>query len=102
MTNKEALIAALQISVEDATLIKALIDLDVDGSETYSKVNATAIDKCAIEVLQGILSMPDVSEGGYSVKYDRKAVESRLSFLSQKTGVADPLKPTINDASNRW
>lgn len=102
MTNKEALIAALQTSVEDATLDKVLIDLDVVGSDTYSKVNATAIDKCAIEVLQGILSMPDVSEGGYSVKYDRKAIEARLSFLSQKTGVADPSKPTINDASNRW
>jgi hypothetical protein len=102
MTNKEALIAALQISVEDATLDKVLIDLDVIGSDTYSKDNATAIDKCAIEVLQGLLSMPDVSEGGYSVKYDRKAVEARLSYLSQKTGVADPLKPTINDASNRW
>jgi len=102
MTNKEALIAALQLSVDDSTLEKVLIDQEVSGSATYSKDNATAIDKCAIEVLQGILSTPDVSEGGYSVKYDRGAVERRLSYLLDKNDLSNTLKPTIKDASNRW
>jgi hypothetical protein len=102
MTKKEALIAALQISVEDATLEKALIDNDVIGSETYTKSNATTIDLCAIEVLQGILSIPDVTEGGYSVKYDRAAVQARLTYLSIKNGVDNPSIPRITDASNRW
>ena len=102
MTNKEALIAALQLSVDDSTLEKALIDLEVNGSGTYSKDNATAIDQCAIEVLQGILSTPDVSEGGYSVKYDRDAVERRLIYLSNKNGVDNPSRPKISDATSRW
>jgi hypothetical protein len=102
MTNKEALIAALQLTVDDMALEKALIDQQVTGSETYQRDNATAIDQCAIEVLQGILSAPDVSEGGYSVKYDRGAVQQRLSYLLDKNGLSNSLTPKVKDASNRW
>jgi hypothetical protein len=102
MTNKEALIAALQLTADDSTLEKALIDQEVTGSDTYVKDNATAIDQCAIEVLQGILSTPDVSEGGYSVKYDRDAVKARLSYLLDKNGLSNSLTPKVKDASNRW
>jgi hypothetical protein len=86
MTNKEALIATIMVSTQAAGSIveKVLVDFSIDASATYSAANAKEIDLCAIEVLKGILSTPDISEGGFSVKYDRGAVQARLSALNEK------------------
>lgn len=98
MTNKAALVAALQTSVPDDTLEKALADGNIISSGTYSSTSIESIDRAAISVLWGLLSSPDVSEGGYSIRYDRKAVQARLLFLAKKYGVTeitDQLLPTI-------
>jgi len=98
MTNKQALIAVLRINVPDDTLEKALLDHDVDGAANYTKDNATNIDLCAIDVFAGLLAEPDVTEGGYSVKYDRKAVQERLVLLAKKHNVTEILnqyKPSV-------
>ncbi len=92
MTNKEALIAVLRVSVLDNTLIKAMLDQDVSEEATYSKEGAKSIDLCAIDVLLGLLSEPDVSEGGYSVKYDRSAVIKHLVALAEKHGISSVLE----------
>ena len=102
MTNKEALIAVLRVSVPDNTLEKALLDQGVTGASTYSAASAQIIDLCAIDVLVGLLSEPDVSEGGYSIRYDRKAVEQQVLFLAKKhnvTAVLNQLKPTVTSRS---
>lgn len=102
MTNKEALIAVLRVSVPDNTLEKALLDQGVTGASTYSATNAQSIDLCAIDVLAGLLAEPDVSEGGYSIRYDRKAVTDLLLFLARKhnvTSVLNQLKPTVTGKS---
>lgn len=91
MTNKEALVAALQVSVDDNTLEKALLDNDITGSAVYDKTKAADIDLCAINVLQSILATADVSEGGYSVRYDRTAIQARLQYLARLRGVTDML-----------
>lgn len=98
MTNKEALIAVLRVNVPDNSLVKALLDHDVTDSSTYTKDNAKDIDLCAIDVLAGLLAEPDVTEGGYSINYDRAAVEKQLIFLAKKhnvTEILDRLKPTV-------
>ena len=95
MTNKAALIAVLHgIQVPDDSLEKAMTDNDVTGSGNYVKVNAKAIDLCAIDVLQGILSEPDVQEGDYSIQYDRNAIRARLDYLNEKNDLTSSA-PTI-------
>jgi hypothetical protein len=95
MTNKEALIAVLQVSVPDNSADKVLLDAGITGTDAYSAGNSKAIDLCAIDALQGLLSTPDVSEGGYSVRYDRAAVQARLQYLSTKNGVVNPGAPSV-------
>jgi hypothetical protein len=50
--------------------------------------------------------MPDISEGGYSVKFDRDAVVKWYNFEVQRLGLGrNPnfsLSPKVRDASNRW
>lgn len=102
MTNKEALVAVIQCSVDDNTLLKALLDQDVSDSGTYDKANASSINKAAIDVLEGLLSRADVSEGGFSESFDRSAIEKRLNLLYKKEGLTKPGTAVIRDVSNRW
>ena len=98
MTNKEALVAVLRITVPDASLEKAMIDREVTGTNTYTKENEKNIDLCAVDVLHGLLSEPDVSEGGYSIRFDRNAVQQRLLLLAKKHNVREVInayKPTV-------
>lgn len=102
MTNKEALIAVLMVEVPDNSAEKALIDEDIIGEDEYDSSMSEEIDFCAIELLKGLLSSADVSEGGYSTRLDRKAIETRLSFLFGKYGMENTLKPSIRDATSIW
>jgi hypothetical protein len=100
MINKEALVAVVQVSVSDITLEKALLDQDVLPTVDYASANARSIDLAAICVLEGLISTADVSEGGFTVRYDRAAIERRIESLKYKTGIISA--PVIRDASNKW
>ncbi|GAO43792.1 DUF6706 family protein [Flavihumibacter petaseus] len=100
MTVKEALIAEIAMSVDDMLVDKTLVDHGVYENRTYTKELSETIGKASIDILLSIWTMPDVSEGGYSVKYNRDAVKSRLLFLAGKYGrtdITDQLnpKPTV-------
>lgn len=98
MTNKEALVAVLRINVPDNSLEKAMIDRGVTAADTYDKANERNIDLCAVDVLHGLLSDPNVSEGGYSISFDRDAVQQRLLLLAKKHNVSEIInayKPTV-------
>lgn len=100
MTNKEALTASLQVEFPDSSIDKALIDADITGTDTYTLANTKVIDEMAIELLQGLLSTPDVSEGDMSIKYDRKAVQARVDYLMGKSGKVS--QPKVRDVSHLW
>ena len=97
MTNKEALIANVGFSVPDNMLEKALTDNDITGSDAYTKDDAESIDLATIPVLKLVLSMPDVSEGGYSIRFDRASVEKRLESLLEENDMSTG--PTVTGKS---
>jgi len=105
MTNKEALAATLQVvTVPDNTLVKSLIDRGVVGGDDYALSSASGIDLACMDILQGLLSNPDITEGGYSIRFDRAAVMNRLLFLARKNNATDVIAalsptPTIKGAS---
>jgi hypothetical protein len=102
MTNKEAVIAALQIiGYSESAIDKALIDLEVTSDTVYSKENTKSIDLVAIEVLQGMLSVSDVKEGGYSVSYSIDGVKARIAYLQDRNGLTSTSKPTVR-SRNVW
>lgn len=92
MTNKEALIATLQISgMPDNSLEKALADRGINSAGTYGSTQTAGLDQTTMDLLWGLLNQPDVSEGGYSIRYDSKSVLARLTFLANKYGNSDIL-----------
>lgn len=102
MTNSAALVATLQTAVPAGSVSKALADRGIGEGDTYTSTLTESIDRAAIDILWGMLSMPDISEGGYSVRYDRTAIKARLLFLAGKYGVTEitaGLQPTISSPS---
>lgn len=98
MTNKEALVATLQASVPDNALEKALADRGIVSAAIYGATQTAGIDGAAMDLLSGLLSAPDVSEGGYSVRFDRTAIKARLIFLANKYGnteILSGLQPSV-------
>ncbi len=82
MNNKEAVIATLQITgYPDNAIEKALFDNVLDGEDSYSINNKELVDSISINVLQGMLSVASISEGGYSVSYSIEGVKLRLAQL---------------------
>lgn len=101
MIVKEALVAVIGIPVDENLVEVAIIDQGLLGNQEYTKSHAPFVGKAAVDVLLSIWSQPDVTEGGYSVKYDRNAVKDRLVFLARKYDRADVIAqvdvvPTIS------
>jgi len=102
MTIKESLIAALGMPADDMLVDKALIDNELTGTAAYTKDMALQVENAAIDILLSLKSQPDVSEGGFSVRYDRKAIDERIAFLAKKNGRDDIISanvPTVKGIS---
>lgn len=102
MTVKEALTAVVSLPVDDSILEKAITDNDMAGTTTYTKSLSTQVDSAAVDVLFAMWSIPNVSEGGFSLSYDRNAIEAKLSVLADKCGRTDvisAMNPTISSKS---
>jgi hypothetical protein len=85
MTNREALTAALQVEFPDASIELALINSGLDGTAVYAQGNKGAVNLMALDLLRGLLTTPDITEGGMSIKYDRNAVLKRVASLEVTT-----------------
>jgi len=83
MTNAEAVAAAIQIQGYSAdALNKALADAEITGSSTYSSASKNAINMVAVEVLQGMLAVTQMQEGGYSITFSASGIQARINYLS--------------------
>lgn len=108
MTVKEALLAEISVEASDSQLIKALADVqateDVLITDIYeSSEHRNLVDLAAINVLQSLLSLPDFTEGGVSMKYDKKYMQARLIQLQVRQGVyVEEGTATVSDISNLW
>lgn len=104
MNLKEALQAVIQDTVSDNLLEKALLDYELTSTDTYDADKSAGVDLAAIDVIQGLLSAPNVSEGGYSVTRNYAALNAKLLFLARKHGVLDVLEqqaPSVKGV-RRW
>jgi hypothetical protein len=106
MTNKEALAAKLIATVPDNTLEVALIDGAVNPSGTYTAANKADVEKVELEVLYGLFTAQDVSEGGYSISHPDflRKVKERIIYLAKlynRTDILDAIdpKPTVTSKS---
>lgn len=99
MTLTEALVNEVQIDVSAATIEKVLLDKGLIGTTVYDPAtHQQAIDMAAIDVLTKTV-YSSVSEGGYSITFNRDAVLQRIASLYKKYDLANPNTPGVRGAS---
>lgn len=90
------------VSYSDALIDVELARLDMSASDTItSEINT---DKFFYNVIPDLLLIPkSVSEGGYSIAYDKEAMMAFYNMLSKRLGLPNHLSAnTITDITNRW
>lgn len=97
MTIREALLAELdELSVKDATIEKVLADHGLVAAAEYTPAeHEKNIDLCAVDVFKKILIKPDLTEGGYSERWDRKALLDAIKAIYTKWAIPDPTVPKL-------
>lgn len=104
MTIKEAIIAEITpYTVPDNLIEKVCTDNLLTSTDTYLVTVKTSVARCAIAVLQALISLTSDSEGGFSQGYDVKALERRISAIASDNRITNVgTQPKIRNASYRW
>jgi hypothetical protein len=102
MTNREAVIAEIQLNgYSDDLLDKSMTDLNLNAADVYGSVNSALVDKVAISVLQAMLLLASVNEGGYGISYSLSGIKARIDFLCARSGISSSSQPRIK-MRNIW
>lgn len=90
------------VEYSDGIVELELSKLQLNPSETIT--GETNLDLFFYNVIPDLLSRPSsVSEGGFSVSYDKKAMISYYQMLAKKLGKNDYFaQNTITDITNQW
>lgn len=96
MTNKERLISLLGFAPPPNSAEAALIDIGLTETDSYVVGNLDSVKRAAIEVMKVLLTTADTgnAQTGFSIKYDRAAIEKRIAQLEDELDVVVD-KPTI-------
>lgn len=100
MTNGEAVSAVAGTAISANSVEKALTDIGLSTEGYYVVENAAKIDLATIEILKGLLATADITEGGYSIKYDRSVILKRITELGTKNNLPEyGVRPTVRAVS---
>lgn len=107
MTYKEYVQVMLgKFGLSDAEIEFILTESDLNPASVVSSTDDRILIKKAIfkSIPLMIAGLQDVSEGGYSVKWNFAGLKAWYSLLATELGEDDMLivAPTCRDASNRW
>jgi len=106
MTNKDRLISLVGFAPNPNAVDGALLDAGITGSDAYIADNTVALKKCAIQLMELLLTTANTSffNGATSagVNYDRATLLKRIQALRRELGLEDFYGPTIIDKSYMW
>jgi hypothetical protein len=108
MTNKEAVIANIgsENNIDDLLIEKCFSDYgeNITIDDDYDAVYKKDIDLITIEVIKRLIAKPkSITEGGYSIQYDKQALSDLLSSLSVANGIVEIVElPKITNKSYLW
>jgi hypothetical protein len=90
------------VELSDEVITLELSRVELDSSVTISA--ETNLDKFFYNVIPDIILLPkSVSEGGFSISYDKDAITAYYKILASRLGLPNILaKDTITDITNRW
>ena len=88
MTNSEAIQEDLRPYPVRRSLIERKCDkYGLDASGLYNTQNERLITFIVVELLSQMITLNNVAEGGVSLSFDKKAVETRIKRLCGEVGL---------------
>lgn len=90
------------VELSDGIIAAELARIELDPSEPISA--ETNLDKFFYNVIPDIILMPkSVSEGGFSITYDKDALIAYYKMMADKLGLPNQFSQnTITDITSRW
>lgn len=90
------------VELSDGIIAAELARLELLPSDSLSA--ETNLDKFFYNVIPDIILLPkSISEGGFSISYDKDAITAYYKILASRLGLPNLLaKDTITDITNRW
>lgn len=100
----ESKLATFGIELSSVEIDVLLVDANVTGTAMYSSATALGAKKVIANAIPELLLKADVTEGGYSIKWDKTGIEKYYAILCAELGMDNKLvkTPTIQDRSNYW
>lgn len=83
-----------KFGVDDSDISMILLENDLDGDEVITDAAGTLrIKKALFYALPGMIAgLTDVTEGGYSIKWNAAALKAWISALASFLKLPDPFK----------
>lgn len=99
-----AKLARYNIDLSEAELDAAIVDQGLVPTDEYSASASHKTKLVIVEVIPGLLVVPDVTEGGYSVKFDRAGIMAYYRLICSELGIPDKLnpQPRIRSKAHLW
>lgn len=100
----ESKLAGFGIELSADELDVLLVDANVNGTDVYSAATALGTKTAIVKAIPELLVKADVTEGGFSVKWDKAGITTYYGMLCEELGLVNRLAktPTIQDRSNYW
>ena len=92
------------ILLTDTEITILLTDNDLVGTDLYSSDKRIVLLTAVAGVIPELLLKPDITEGGYSEKWNRDGILAYYSLLCKELGIDNLLipNPTLTNISDRW
>ena len=104
MTNLEKIKAKVKHPMfKDVDFQSALDDRGLMATDDYVIDNLRAVELTRADLLSIVVSLPNVSENGFSVSVtDKEILKKTASGIYSKYGEIDSSSITVTNASSRW
>lgn len=90
----------LGITISEQRMNVFLLSNSLNGEMNVTPESAKELDKSFLGIILNLLITPDISEDDYSVKYDRKAIESWYAAECIRLGVQNGLNKGKNQVKD--
>lgn len=97
----QAKLANFNVELSDIEMEALLVDNGLNNDSDYEP---QAAKTTLLSIIPELLLKPDISEGGFSIKYDKAGIEKYYALLCQEIGVKNKLipQPKVVNKSNLW
>ncbi|HEY1055014.1 MAG TPA: DUF6706 family protein [Emticicia sp.] len=98
-------LARYSVTISDNELAGLLLKSEIETGEEYSASTSQKADLALYAFIPELLLMPAISQGGFSIKYDREGILAYYRMLCSDLNLPDKTAatvPNVKDMSRRF